>query len=65
MDHKSLKYLFSLKRVELEITKMGGVLEDSDYTINYHTYTDGQSERVIQNIEDMMGSYILDFGESN
>ena len=25
MDHKNLKYLFSAKGVELEITKVGGV----------------------------------------
>ncbi|GJS30510.1 putative reverse transcriptase domain-containing protein [Tanacetum coccineum] len=35
-----------------------------DMSTTYHPQTDGQSERTIQTMEDMMREYVLDFGES-
>ncbi|XP_071905688.1 uncharacterized protein [Coffea arabica] len=81
-DHKSLKYLFSQKELNMRQRRWMELLEDYDCTINYHpgkanvenlgtkinlstTYhpqTDGQSERTIQTLEDMLRTCILDFG---
>ncbi|GKC96694.1 putative reverse transcriptase domain-containing protein [Tanacetum coccineum] len=35
-----------------------------DMSTAYHPQTDGQSERTIQTLEDMLRAYVLDFGES-
>ncbi|GJR91404.1 putative reverse transcriptase domain-containing protein [Tanacetum coccineum] len=35
-----------------------------DMNIAYHPQTDGQSEHTIQNLEDMLKAYVLDFGGS-
>ena len=34
------------------------------FSTTYHPQTDGQSERTIQTLEDMLSTYILDFGGS-
>nr|GEV61365.1 reverse transcriptase domain-containing protein [Tanacetum cinerariifolium] len=36
-----------------------------DMSITYHPQIDGQSERTIQTLEDMLRAYILDFGGSD
>nr|GEX72477.1 putative reverse transcriptase domain-containing protein [Tanacetum cinerariifolium] len=33
-----------------------------DMSTTYHPQTDGQSERTIQTLEDMLGSFVIDFG---
>ncbi|GKF82240.1 reverse transcriptase domain-containing protein, partial [Tanacetum coccineum] len=35
-----------------------------DMSIGYHPQTDGQNERTIQTLEDMLREYVLDFGGS-
>ncbi|GKF18757.1 putative reverse transcriptase domain-containing protein [Tanacetum coccineum] len=35
-----------------------------DMSTAYHPQTDGQSERIIQTLEDMLRAYVLDFGGS-
>ncbi|GKG04376.1 putative reverse transcriptase domain-containing protein, partial [Tanacetum coccineum] len=35
-----------------------------DMSTTYHSQTDGQSERTIQTLEDMLRAYVLDFGGS-
>nr|GFA84583.1 putative reverse transcriptase domain-containing protein [Tanacetum cinerariifolium] len=35
-----------------------------DMSITYHPQTDGQSERTIQTLKDMLGACVLDFGKS-
>nr|GFB32870.1 putative reverse transcriptase domain-containing protein [Tanacetum cinerariifolium] len=35
----------------------------ADGTLSYHPETDGQSERTIQTLEDMLRAYVLDFGK--
>ncbi|GJW49621.1 putative reverse transcriptase domain-containing protein [Tanacetum coccineum] len=34
-----------------------------DMSTTYHPQTDGQSEKTIQTLEDMLGAYVLDFGK--
>ncbi|GKC23502.1 reverse transcriptase domain-containing protein, partial [Tanacetum coccineum] len=34
-----------------------------DMSTTYHTQTDGQSERTIQTLEDMLRAYVIDFGK--
>nr|GFB60095.1 putative reverse transcriptase domain-containing protein [Tanacetum cinerariifolium] len=35
-----------------------------DMSMAYHPETDGQSERTIQTLEDMLHAYVIDFGKS-
>ncbi|GKD97350.1 putative reverse transcriptase domain-containing protein [Tanacetum coccineum] len=35
-----------------------------DMSTAYHPQTDGQSERTIQTLEDMLRAYVIDFGSS-
>ncbi|GKE15035.1 reverse transcriptase domain-containing protein [Tanacetum coccineum] len=35
-----------------------------DMSTTYHPETDGQSERTIQTLEDMLRAYVIDFGSS-
>ncbi|XP_052174731.1 uncharacterized protein LOC127789782 [Diospyros lotus] len=85
-DHKSLKYLFSQKELNMRQRRWMELLKDYDCEILYHPgkanvvadalnalgtklkfstafhpQTDGQSERTIQTLEDMLRACVLDF----
>ncbi|XP_055960628.1 uncharacterized protein LOC126668448 [Mercurialis annua] len=78
-DHKSLKYIFDQRELNLRQRRWLELLKDYDCTIQYHPalqeslgsrldfstafhpQTDGQSERTIQTLEDMLRMCILDF----
>ncbi|XP_057479179.1 uncharacterized protein LOC130766528 [Actinidia eriantha] len=85
-DHKSLKYLFTQKDLNLRQRRWMEYMEDYDFDLQYHPgkangiqsalgsdlrlstafhpQTDGQSERTIQILEDMLRACVLDFGGS-
>ncbi|XP_068317376.1 uncharacterized protein [Pyrus communis] len=78
-DHKSLQYLFTQKELNLRQRRWMELLNNYDCTIDYHlgplgmrllystTYhpqTDGQSERTIQTLEDMLRASVLQFGDA-
>ncbi|XP_061366891.1 uncharacterized protein LOC133310020 [Gastrolobium bilobum] len=79
-DHKSLKYLFDQKELNMRQRRWMEFLKDYDFELKYHpgkanvqafgtklrlstTYhpqTDGQTERTIQTLEDMLRACILE-----
>ncbi|KAL5575189.1 hypothetical protein UlMin_016888 [Ulmus minor] len=87
-DHKSLKYFFTQKELNMRQRRWLELVKDYDCTINYHPgkanvvadalsrktmgtrlrfstafhpQTDGQSERTIQTLEDMLRACVIDF----
>ncbi|GJW28034.1 putative reverse transcriptase domain-containing protein [Tanacetum coccineum] len=61
-------------KVKVEHQKPSGLMQQPeipealgtklDMSIAYHPQTDGQSERIIQTLEDMLRAYVIDFGNS-
>ncbi|PKA64119.1 RNA-directed DNA polymerase like [Apostasia shenzhenica] len=86
LDHKSLKYIFTQKELNLRLTKsvhflpikMTHPLEylaklyinekvmgmKLSFSTAYHPKMDGQSERTIQTLKDMLRVCAMDFGEN-
>ncbi|KAL5580072.1 hypothetical protein UlMin_012514, partial [Ulmus minor] len=78
-DHKSLKYIFTQKELNMRQRRWLELVKDYDCEILYHPgkansmgtslkfstafhpQTDGQSERTIQILEDMLRACVLDF----
>ncbi|XP_027933068.1 uncharacterized protein LOC114188674 [Vigna unguiculata] len=79
-DHKSLKYLFDQKELNMRHRRWMEFLKDFDFELlyhpgkanvsamgsrlsmssAYHPQTDGQSERTIQSLEDLLRTCVLD-----
>ncbi|GKD33637.1 putative reverse transcriptase domain-containing protein [Tanacetum coccineum] len=57
---KHLKYV----QMELVVSRIKSALGTQlDMSMAYHPKTDGQSERIIQTLEDMLRAYVIDFGK--
>ncbi|GJW48709.1 putative reverse transcriptase domain-containing protein [Tanacetum coccineum] len=61
-DHKSLQHIFDQK--ELNMRQRRRLWTRLDMSTAYHPQTDRQSERTIQNLEDMLRACVIDFGGS-
>ncbi|XP_024164159.1 uncharacterized protein LOC112171166 [Rosa chinensis] len=77
-DHKSLKYIYTQRDLNLRQRRWMEYLKDYEFNLlyhpgklgtqiilssAYHPQTDGQSERTIKTLEDMLRACVLDFGE--
>nr|GEX65962.1 hypothetical protein [Tanacetum cinerariifolium] len=65
-DHKSLQHILDQK--ELNMRQRHWSLQKAlgtslDMNTAYHSVTDGQSERTIQTLEDMLRACVIDFGK--
>nr|GEU40734.1 putative reverse transcriptase domain-containing protein [Tanacetum cinerariifolium] len=60
------KCLTCAKPVHIEILEiaLGSIGDKLDMSTAYHPQMDGQSERTIQTLEDMLRAYVIDFGNS-
>nr|GEV31922.1 putative reverse transcriptase domain-containing protein [Tanacetum cinerariifolium] len=66
-DHKSLQHILDQKELNIHFTsKFWKSLQDAlgtqlDMSMAYHPETDGQSERTIQTLKDMLRACVIDF----
>ncbi|GJU29108.1 putative reverse transcriptase domain-containing protein [Tanacetum coccineum] len=63
---KHLKYLLMelvVSRIEVGYHSLSALGTQLDMSMAYHPKTDGQSERTIQTLEDMLRAYVIDFGK--
>ncbi|GKE39476.1 putative reverse transcriptase domain-containing protein [Tanacetum coccineum] len=59
-------FLFRSFRIEIATLKwmVKALGTNLDMSTAYHPQTDGQSERIIQTLKDMLRAYVIDFGSS-
>nr|GEX07023.1 hypothetical protein [Tanacetum cinerariifolium] len=67
-DHKSLQHILDQKELNMRQQRWLELLSDYDCTrldmsTTYHPETDGQSERTIQTLDDMLRACVLNFGK--
>ncbi|GJX22661.1 putative reverse transcriptase domain-containing protein [Tanacetum coccineum] len=63
--YNNLRFQFRCGKGLLWILSLREALETNlDISTSYHPQTDGQSERTIQTLEDMLRAYVIDFGNS-
>ncbi|GKB09710.1 putative reverse transcriptase domain-containing protein [Tanacetum coccineum] len=74
-DHKSLQHILDQKELNMRQRRWLELLSDYDYlecsalgtqldmSTAYHPQTDGQSERTIQTLDDMIRACVMDFGK--
>ncbi|GJS60959.1 putative reverse transcriptase domain-containing protein [Tanacetum coccineum] len=72
-DHKSLQHILDQKELNMKTWRFTSLFWKAlnkalgtrlDMSMTYHPETDGQSERTIQTLEDMLRACVLDFGKN-
>nr|GEY03387.1 reverse transcriptase domain-containing protein [Tanacetum cinerariifolium] len=62
--YQDLKKLYWWPNMKAEIATYVTLCSQLDMSTAYHPLTDGQSERTIQTLEDIMRAYVIDFGKA-
>ncbi|GJV25461.1 putative reverse transcriptase domain-containing protein [Tanacetum coccineum] len=66
MDNGNLKFCLDelvVLRTEAGYHSLNALGTQLDMSMTYHPETDGQSERTIQTLKDMLRAYVIDFGK--
>ncbi|GJY69359.1 putative reverse transcriptase domain-containing protein [Tanacetum coccineum] len=58
----SMRETYSMEKLARMYLKEKALGTSLDISTAYHSQTNGQSERTIQNLEDMLRAYVIDFG---
>nr|GFB75875.1 putative reverse transcriptase domain-containing protein [Tanacetum cinerariifolium] len=62
--YQDLKLLYWWPNMKADIATYEALGTNLDMSTAYHPQTDGQSERTIKMLEDMLHAYVIDFGSS-
>ncbi|GJS01156.1 putative reverse transcriptase domain-containing protein [Tanacetum coccineum] len=62
--YQDMKPLYWWPNMKADIATYEALGTNLDISTAYHPQTDGQSERIIQTLKDMLRAYVIDFGNS-